>query len=113
YILREDTEISRAHCRRRSARWSGLRARPGYLYSNAGYTLLALVVEKASGLSFRAYLASRILRLPGGRGAGGFWDGEPAVAAPGPSAASATARPATRGVSAGRTGPWRATAASP
>ncbi|MEU4405903.1 serine hydrolase domain-containing protein [Streptosporangium sp. NPDC023963] len=54
----------------------------GYLYSNAGYTLLALVVEKASGRSFRAYLASRILRLPGGRVAGGFWDGEPAVAGP-------------------------------
>ncbi|MGS2645571.1 serine hydrolase domain-containing protein [Streptosporangium sp. G12] len=54
----------------------------GYLYSNAGYTLLALVVEKASGRSFRSYLASRILRLPGGRVAGGFWDGEPAVTGP-------------------------------
>ncbi|MEU4541090.1 serine hydrolase domain-containing protein [Streptosporangium sp. NPDC023825] len=54
----------------------------GYLYSNAGYTLLALVVEKASGRSFRSYLASRILRLPGGGVAGGFWDGEPAVTGP-------------------------------
>ncbi|MFF3437398.1 serine hydrolase domain-containing protein [Streptosporangium sp. NPDC002721] len=54
----------------------------GYLYSNAGYTLLALIVEKASGRSFRAYLAERILRLPGGRVAGGFWDGEPAVTGP-------------------------------
>ncbi|MEU8386474.1 serine hydrolase domain-containing protein, partial [Streptosporangium sp. NPDC048865] len=54
----------------------------GYLYSNAGYTLLALVVEKASGRGFRDYLASRILRLPDGRIAGGFWDGEPAAAGP-------------------------------
>ncbi|MGJ6961902.1 serine hydrolase domain-containing protein [Streptosporangium sp. G11] len=54
----------------------------GYLYSNAGYTLLALIVEKASGRSFRAYLAARLLRLPGGRVAGGFWEGEPAVAGP-------------------------------
>jgi CubicO group peptidase (beta-lactamase class C family) len=58
--------------------------RPGrdFLYSNAGYTLLALIAERASGTSFRRYLASRILRLPGGLVAGGFWDGEPA--APGP-----------------------------
>ncbi|MFF5248627.1 serine hydrolase domain-containing protein [Streptosporangium sp. NPDC000095] len=54
----------------------------GYLYSNAGYTLLALIVEKASGRSFRAYLAERVLRLPGGRVAGGFWEGEPAVTGP-------------------------------
>jgi CubicO group peptidase (beta-lactamase class C family) len=55
-----------------------------YLYSNAGYTLLALIVEEASGQDYREYLASEILPLPGGEVAGGFWDGEPAV--PGPRA---------------------------
>jgi CubicO group peptidase (beta-lactamase class C family) len=56
----------------------------GYVYSNAGYTLLALIVEKVSGASYRAYTMDRMLRLPDGRVAGGFWDGEPA--APGPRA---------------------------
>ncbi|MFB6395077.1 serine hydrolase domain-containing protein [Polymorphospora lycopeni] len=56
----------------------------GHLYSNAGYTLLALVIERVSGATYREYTASRILRLPDGRGAGGFWDGTPA--APGPRA---------------------------
>ncbi|WP_433364466.1 serine hydrolase domain-containing protein [Actinoplanes sp. CA-142083] len=61
-------------------------APPGvkYLYSNAGYTLLALIVEAVSGSGYRDYLASRVLRLPGGRIAGGFWNGQPA--APGPRA---------------------------
>ncbi|MDF5758983.1 serine hydrolase domain-containing protein [Spongiactinospora sp. TRM90649] len=56
----------------------------GYLYSNAGYTLLALIVEKVSGTTFRSYVAAEVLRLPGGRTAGGFWEGQPA--APGPRA---------------------------
>jgi CubicO group peptidase (beta-lactamase class C family) len=62
-------------------------APPGvkYLYSNAGYTLLALIVEAVSGSGYRDYLASRVLRLPRGRTAGGFWNGQPA--APGPRAA--------------------------
>ncbi|GAA3392307.1 serine hydrolase domain-containing protein [Cryptosporangium minutisporangium] len=55
-----------------------------YLYSNAGYTLLALLIEKVSGSSYRDYTARNILTLPGGKVAGGFWDGEPA--APGPRA---------------------------
>jgi CubicO group peptidase (beta-lactamase class C family) len=53
-----------------------------FLYSNAGYTLLALIVEEVSGMSYRTYVASRILRLPGGTVAGGFWDGEPAARGP-------------------------------
>jgi CubicO group peptidase (beta-lactamase class C family) len=63
-----------------------LAAKPGerYLYSNAGYTLLALIVEKVSGASYRDYMLSRILPLPGGGRAGGFWSGQPA--APGPRA---------------------------
>ncbi|MEV8630411.1 serine hydrolase domain-containing protein [Streptosporangium sp. NPDC051023] len=54
----------------------------GYVYSNAGYTLLALIVEKVSGESYRDYTASKILWLPGGHVAGGFWSGEPAAAGP-------------------------------
>ena len=62
-----------------------------FLYSNAGYTLLALIVDEATG-GYRAHQASETLALPGGdtggdtggRTAGGFWDGEPA--APGPRA---------------------------
>jgi len=56
----------------------------GYVYSNAGYTLLALIIDEVSGASYRDYTAARILRLPDGRVAGGFWDGRPA--APGPRA---------------------------
>ncbi|MEU8276513.1 serine hydrolase [Microbispora bryophytorum] len=56
----------------------------GYVYSNSGYTLLALVVERLSDRGYRGYLGSAVLRLPGGRVAGGFWDGLPA--APGPRA---------------------------
>jgi CubicO group peptidase (beta-lactamase class C family) len=52
------------------------------LYSNAGYTLLALIVEQVSGTSYRDYVASHILRPAGNRVAGGFWEGEPAVTGP-------------------------------
>ncbi|WP_327003546.1 beta-lactamase family protein [Dactylosporangium sp. NBC_01737] len=50
-------------------------------YSNAGYTLLAIVVEAVSGQSYRDYTVSTTLALPGGR-VGGFWDGLPAAAGP-------------------------------
>ncbi|MFC4529368.1 serine hydrolase [Sphaerisporangium dianthi] len=56
----------------------------GYLYSNAGYTLLALIIDKVSGTGYRKYTAAATLRLPGGAVAGGFWSGEPS--APGPRA---------------------------
>jgi CubicO group peptidase (beta-lactamase class C family) len=46
-----------------------------YLYSNAGYTVLALVVERFAG--YRDLMASRI--LPSGTG---FWSGEPAPRGP-------------------------------
>ncbi|SHN47638.1 serine hydrolase domain-containing protein [Cryptosporangium aurantiacum] len=59
-----------------------------YVYSNAGYTLLALIIEKVSGSSYRDYTATNILPLPGRTVAGGFWDGEPA--APGPRAVGYT-----------------------
>jgi CubicO group peptidase (beta-lactamase class C family) len=65
---------------------SGLRSatEPGseFRYSNAGYTLLALIVDEATG-DYRRYLADEILAV-GGERIGGFWDGEPA--APGPRA---------------------------
>jgi CubicO group peptidase (beta-lactamase class C family) len=50
-----------------------------FLYSNAGYTLLALIIEQVAGTSYREFVASRILALPDGDVAGGFWDGEPAA----------------------------------
>lgn len=52
-----------------------------YLYSNAGYSLLALIVDEQSGSSYREYLDEQILPVPGGH-AGGFWDGEPAPSGP-------------------------------
>jgi CubicO group peptidase (beta-lactamase class C family) len=55
-----------------------------FLYSNAGYTLLALIIEETAGKGYRDHLATEILPLPDERTAGGFWDGEPA--APGPRA---------------------------
>jgi CubicO group peptidase (beta-lactamase class C family) len=52
-----------------------------YLYSNAGYSLLALIVDERSGSSYREYLDAEILPFPGGH-AGGFWDGDPAPTGP-------------------------------
>lgn len=54
----------------------------GFLYSNAGYTLLALMVEQISDRTYRQYLSERILPLPSGDVAGGFWDGDPAAPSP-------------------------------
>lgn len=66
-----------------------LAVEPGseFLYSNAGYTLLAFIVEEASASSYREYTAAELLVLPGGQVAGGFWNGEPRV--PGPRAVGA------------------------
>ncbi len=55
-----------------------------YAYSNAGYTLLALIIDAVASQGYRRYIVSRVLTLPSGDVAGGFWDGEPA--APGPRA---------------------------
>jgi CubicO group peptidase (beta-lactamase class C family) len=60
----------------------------GELYSNAGYTLLALVVEARTGTTYRDHLATHVLTLAGEGSAGGFWSGEPA--APGPRATGYT-----------------------
>ncbi len=53
------------------------------LYSNAGYTLLALIVEQVTGTPYRDHLRDTVLTVDGDV-LGGFWDGEPA--APGPRA---------------------------
>ncbi len=53
-----------------------------YSYSNAGYTLLALIVDERSGTSYRDYMVEEILTLPSGERLGGFWDGEPAPGGP-------------------------------
>jgi hypothetical protein len=52
-----------------------------YLYSNANYTLLALVIESVAG-GYRHYLSTAILVNGAGEPIGGFWDGEPAAQGP-------------------------------
>ena len=52
-----------------------------YLYSNAGYTLLALIIDKLSG-SYRNFLATQILDAPRGVRSRGFWDGAPTASGP-------------------------------
>ncbi len=54
----------------------------GYSYTNAGYTLLALVVEAVTEQGFRRYVIDEILRDAADRPLGGFWDGEPAAPEP-------------------------------
>ena len=49
-----------------------------YLYSNAGYTLLALIVDELSD-GYRDFMAKHILDTPDGSRSRGFWDGEPAA----------------------------------
>ncbi|GIE28699.1 hypothetical protein Ait01nite_017440 [Actinoplanes italicus] len=50
-------------------------------YSNAGYTLLAIIIDTVSGMSYRDYMLQHVLTLPGGV-VGGFWHGRPAAAGP-------------------------------
>jgi hypothetical protein len=61
---------------------SAFAPREDFLYSNAGYSLLALIIDEATG-SYRDHMAEDVLVL-GGERFGGFWDGDPA--APGPRA---------------------------
>jgi CubicO group peptidase (beta-lactamase class C family) len=49
-------------------------SRGRFVYSNTGYTLLALVIEGASGVEYRRFLLDHV--LPDGAG---FWDGTPAA----------------------------------
>ncbi|MBG0566521.1 serine hydrolase domain-containing protein [Actinoplanes aureus] len=51
-------------------------------YSNAGYTLLAIIIDTVSGMSYRDYTLRNVLTLPGGAVTGGFWHGRPAAAGP-------------------------------
>jgi CubicO group peptidase (beta-lactamase class C family) len=57
----------------------------GNAYSNAGYTLLAVIIDTVSGMSYRDYTRTRILTLPDGTVTGGFWHGP--LPAAGPAAA--------------------------
>lgn len=54
-----------------------------FLYSNAGYALLALIVQAVTATPYRDHVRSEVLTVDGDV-LGGFWDGEPA--APGPRA---------------------------
>ena len=60
-----------------------LESEPGtaFGYSNAGYTVLALVVDEQTG-DYRRYLTEEVLRTADGRAIGGFWDGEPSAGGP-------------------------------
>ena len=49
-------------------------SRGRFVYSNAGYTLLALVLEGASGVEYRQLLVDEVLS-----DGAGFWDGSPAA----------------------------------
>ncbi len=60
----------------------GFPAGEGYLYSNAGYTLLALVVEAVTEQGYRDYIRDEILTWGDGEPVGGFWDGRPAAPEP-------------------------------
>jgi hypothetical protein len=59
---RLDDVITREHILKMVARQRGLNFSPGaeYLYSNTGYTLLAEVVARVSGKTFRAFAEERI-----------------------------------------------------
>ncbi len=52
-----------------------------FAYSNAGFTLLALVIDEVTG-DHRAHTATETLRTPDGEPIGGFWDGAPAAPRP-------------------------------
>jgi CubicO group peptidase (beta-lactamase class C family) len=54
----------------------------GNAYSNAGYTLLAAIIDTVSGMPYRDYTRTRVLTLPGGAVTGGFWSGRPPAAGP-------------------------------
>lgn len=47
-------------------------------YTNAGYTLLALVIDTVTG-DYRDFIADEILPISGTMIGAGFWDGEPAA----------------------------------
>ena len=52
-----------------------------YLYSNSGYSVLALIVNELTG-SYREYIANEILTLRNGERLGGFWSGAPSAEGP-------------------------------
>ncbi|CAN5183645.1 hypothetical protein BH20GEM2_BH20GEM2_08580 [soil metagenome] len=61
---RLDDVITREHILKMVSHQRALNFEPGeeYLYSNTGYTLLAVIVERVSGQSFREFTEERIFR---------------------------------------------------
>lgn len=64
-----------------SALGSAFESGTDYLYSNSGYSVLALIVNELTG-SYRQYIANEILTLPDGERLGGFWSGTPSAEGP-------------------------------
>lgn len=60
----EGDVISNRHVLNIAQRQRGLNFKPGdeHLYSNAGYTLMALIVERSSGKSFRQFTHERVFQ---------------------------------------------------
>ena len=50
-------------------------------YTNAGYTLLALIIDQVTG-NYRQFMATEMLRATSEDGGAGFWDGKPAPIGP-------------------------------
>ncbi|MGI9615563.1 MAG: serine hydrolase domain-containing protein, partial [Acidimicrobiales bacterium] len=53
-----------------------------YLYMNANYTVLALVIDEVTTEGYRQYVVDEIMHDGTGRPLGGWWDGDPAPAGP-------------------------------
>ena len=89
-------------------------ARTAYHYSNVGYSLLAVIVERASGTGYERFLARRLFR-PAGMTSTGYvlpdWRGPTSPSSTTPGASRRDARSTTRGRRAGRGGTCAATEA--
>ena len=63
----QNRDLSRIDYLRKIANENELRSPPGelYKYSNFGYDLLGLIVEKASGISYESFLVEQLFRPSG------------------------------------------------
>ena len=53
-----------------------------FLYMNANYTVLALVIDEVTDEGYRQYVVDEIMHDGSGRPLGGWWDGDPAPVGP-------------------------------
>ena len=53
-----------------------------YLYMNANYTVLALIIDEVTERGYRRYVVEEIMHDGTGRALGGWWDGTPAPDGP-------------------------------